>query len=975
VGIFSRLHKTPVKPEPEPPPSTEAFSWAPGRQPWLPGGTYVGTAGWASRVSRDEAISVPAVKRGRDLICSVGSLPLRMVSSTNEVTPSPLLRQIDPNTSNVVTLSQTLDDLLFEGVAWWEIISFGWDGFPVSARHLDVHAVSTTPPAGYPVQTLPSGLYPAGVVWVMGREIDAKNVVRFDSPNDPLTTAGARAVRRAIKLAQTSEMYADDPEARAYWTPRGDVDPGDRDTIVDHLTQYAAARRAGSEAYIPAALDRHLPQAPSAVDIQLAQLQQRSDLEIANLLGIDPEDIGVNVTSRTYANITDRRTDRINNVLAPYMASVTDRLSLNDVTKRGYRVAFDLDNYLKADPATRWSTYGTAIDKGIMSVEEIRERESLPPGVPTPPAPVPSPTPGVSVQTRGGFVSMSAVNDPVTVTFSTLLTVSKEKRTISGTVLPFNVPTDDSRKYKFVPGSVTWDSSAVGRIKLDREHDLRQLLGSATDLTADDTGIIGRFRIARTSAGDEALALAEDGALDGLSAVVEILSVADDTADDGTTVITGARLRRVTLTADPAFSDARVTTVAARAVRPGEEPMSVTTSVIPDPGPVEAFTSAVEAFTSAVEALGAVPAEQRSTVTPVVAVREPLVYSLAGVGPSFVRDAWDARHAGYGSSQAEEAVARLRRYGEQTAQLAAAATHAQFVNTGDTTDQAQIIPPGYRPDLYVGQVPQGRPLRDSIGTRVTLANATPFKVPVWVGSSGLSGTNVEGTGPSTGTMTNHTYLTVTPTAQSGEFVIVRELMDSSNPAVDVIAMNAMREEYAQDTEAVIATALAAATDDNTGSGQSTEGCYVYSVTGTGNDLMIDGVREMSADYGAHRFLEPDTLLASPTGFKALTKAIDDIGRPIAPFMAGQNAMGTYGRARRVMDVDGFAVPNVWSMTSTYDDLLMFVSTDLLVGESPLLTFRFEEKGGPENIYLNTWGYFAFQILRYTGIHACNYTSA
>ena len=978
------------RPAPRPDVLKAEFSWTPGTSPWLPGGTYVGTGGW-NRVTRAQALSVPAVVRGRNLICSISALPLQELDADRNVVDSPFLRQVDPNVPNVVTIAQTVDDLIFEGVSWWRVTEYTYDRRPKWAHHVDADAVSMTPPAGYPVQTLPSGVFPQGLVWVNGSAVDARHMIRFDSPNPALRDSGGPAIRRAIKLAQAGEMYADDPEARAYWTPEAGVDPGDEDDIKGYLSDYQTARRDGSEAYIPAALKRNLPQGTNPVDLQLAQLQQRSDLEIANLMSLDPEDLGVNTTSRTYANAVDRRVDKVNENLRMYMRAITDRLSMNDITKRGTRVEFDLSAYMQADPATRWGTYATAIDKGILTAAEVRAAENLP-DIPVEPAarPAPAPTPvqqePVMQNTRtGAVVALAAKHELVTVQFSTEdFAASKDRRTIAGMVLPFNVRTDDHRKLRFAPGSVAWNKAAVSHVKLDREHDTRQLLGSATEIKSGTDGVRGKFKVARTSAGDEALTLAEDGALDGLSAVVEILAAEPD--DDGGMYVTSAFLRRVTLTADPAFSGARVDTVAASAVRTPEGSTTVTDTaptVAPAAVPgtedlTAALTGATEAFTAAVEALnGSVPAEQRATGLRQAVVREPLVYSLTGLGHSFVRDAWDARNAPYGSTEGREALARLEKYSAQTAELAAsaAARQVELANAGNTTDQAQLIPPGYRGDLYVGQVPQGRPLFDSIGTRVTLANATPFKVPVWVGAANLSGTNVEGTGLAAGTITNHTYRTVTPTARQGEFVVTRELMDSANPAIDVIAMNAMQEEYRQDTEAIIAAAIAAATDNNTGSGQSTEGCYVYTVTGTGNDLAIEGVREMEADYPGHRFLVPDRMLASPTGYKGLVKAVDDIGRPIFPFVSPGNALGSTGRAAATLSVDGLACPNAWSLTDGTDDVVLFNAVDMLVGESPLLTFKFFEKGGPENIYLNIWGYFAFQILRYTGIHACAYTAA
>jgi HK97 family phage prohead protease len=942
-----------------------------------------------SKVSRSDAMSVPAIVRGRNLICSISTLPLIMLDSNREPTYCPLLDQIDSKTANVVTLAQTLDDLICESVSWWQITAYDWYGFPVHARHLDVGSVSLLPPREAPVQTLPSGLYPSGVVWVMGRAVDAEDVIRFDSPNDPLLVNGARAIRRALLLAQASEMYATDPEARAYWRPTAGEDPGTEEEIIAHLLRFAEARRANAEAYIPAALDRQTIQGPSAVDIQLAELQKRSDMEIANLLGIDPEDIGVNTTSRTYNNATDRRIDRLNTVLAPFMDAVTQRLSLGDVTRRGYKVVFDLDDYLKADPLTRWSTYGTALDKNVMSVSEVRTKEGLPVnGAPSQSRPSQDAVDVLATASRA--MSFAATMDAMqTVAFTGVsFAADPGKRTVSGTLVPFgSVGQNDYGKWRFAPGSIEWNKAAVSRVKLNRDHVRGQPIGAATSVRSDNSALSGDFKIARGTDGDIALQLAEDDVLDGLSVEVDILEYQRDPTADDVLLVTHARLIGVALTAVPAFDDARLTTVHASAHSGGTMPPEATNAPpagagtegpagpqAPPPAGPEDFARVFESFAAAVERLqGLVPPEQRQRLSKVERVREPMVYTLNGQGHSFVRDAWDVRNAGYGGQRAEEAYARLRKYSEQTAQVAQLEAQ-RFANAGNTTDQADIIPPGYRPELYVGQIPQGRPLFDSIGTRITLANATSFKVPLWVGSAGLSGTNSEGTGPSTGTITDHTYATVEPTAQSGEFVVTRELMDSSNPAIDIIAMNAMREEYAQDTEALIAAELAGATDNDTGSGQSTEGCYVYTVVGDGLDLAL-GIRTMEGEFPGHRHLTPDRMLASSTGYPALATAVDGIGRPLFPFVAPGNAQGTVGRAAASLAVDGLACPNAWSLTAGTDDLVLFTSPDILTGESPLLEFTFFEKGGPENIYLNIWGYFCVQILRYTGIHATSYTGA
>lgn len=979
-------------------PSRVLFSWPSG--PFLPGGTYVGTT-YTSRVTRDEALSVPAVLRGRNLLASIATLQLKQHGPDRSVSRSPLLEQIDPTVPNVVTLGMTVEDLLFDSVSWWRITAFGWDGFPVEAKHLDVDAVGTSPPPGYPLHTLPSGMFPNGAVWIMGHPVDAGEIIRFDSPNPPLLTAGARAIRRALKLAQAAEMYADDPEARAYWRPAEGADPADDTQIADMLDAYAEARRTRAEAYIPAAVIRETIDVMSAADRQLVELQRRSDLEIANLLGLDPEDLGINTTSRTYQNATDRRQDRINDVLSPYMRAITDRLSMNDVTKRGYRVSFDLDDYLRADPKTRAEVAKILHDIEALTVDEIREEEDLPALTPAqrrelkPPAPPAQPqmpaqqphapagapmaaarqsTPAAATFTRESGIQFDL--DEVQVHFA----VDEGRREITGIVVPFGpVARSGGRKWRFSAGSLKF--SDISRVKLLIDHDNSQAIGKATKTWATPEGQWATFKVARTPAGDRALALAADGVMDGFSVGVDFNEngYAPDPADRSVNDVVSAAWRETSLTAMPSFDDARVTGVAATAQERDLQMTATTEQTAPAapaaaPDTTAAFTAAVEAFTAAVERLGAMPTEQRATIpaTSSAKVTEPLVYSLTGMGPSFVRDAWEAHKGRYGSKETDEALARLRKYEEQTVELANQAA-LRFANAGNTTDQAQIIPPGYRPDMYVGMIPQGRPLNDA-WSHGTIANSTPFKVPVWVGSSGLNGTNSEGTGPSTGTITNHTYRTVTPTAQSGEFVVTRELMDSSNPAIDQIAQAAMREEYAQDTEAIIAAALAAATDNNTGAGQSTEGCYVYSCIGTGSDL-ADTIDGAWASFPYTRFLPPNRLLFAQTAYTNMVQAKDLQGRRLFPYNGPSNAQGGIGGAAQSIDVNGMPGRPAWSLTAGTDDAVTFNSVDGWVWESPLLSFRFEEKSGPENIVLNIWGYHAFQILRYTGIHAVAYTAA
>jgi hypothetical protein len=83
------------------------------------------------KVSRELALQVPAVKRGRDLICgTLGTLRFKQHGSDRRVLPSDLLDQPEEDVARSVTMTMTVEDMLLEGRAWWRILGFGPDGYP-----------------------------------------------------------------------------------------------------------------------------------------------------------------------------------------------------------------------------------------------------------------------------------------------------------------------------------------------------------------------------------------------------------------------------------------------------------------------------------------------------------------------------------------------------------------------------------------------------------------------------------------------------------------------------------------------------------------------------------------------------------------------------------------------------------------------------------------------------------------------------
>jgi hypothetical protein len=336
-------------------------------------------AGQGIPVDRAAALSVPAVLRGRNMICSVSTLPLQAIDGQNNVIDHPLFKQIDPNTANVVMLAMTVEDLLFDAVAWWRVTEFDALGFPAKCARYAPETVSLTPPVDYQRGFLPSELPTEGVVYMEGKPVPFAEVIRFDSPNPAFLVAGERAIRRALELDEAADLYANNRRMRGYFTPKDNVDPGSDEEIAGMLDDFADARAKRIDGYVPAALDYNQVQDPTPAELQIIAQQARADLSIANAIGIDPEDLGISTTSRTYQNAVDRRKDKINDVLSSFMKAITDRLTMPDVLPDGQSARFWLDDYLRADPKTRAEVQQLYRDMEVIDSTDIQRAEGLPP--------------------------------------------------------------------------------------------------------------------------------------------------------------------------------------------------------------------------------------------------------------------------------------------------------------------------------------------------------------------------------------------------------------------------------------------------------------------------------------------------------------------------------------------------------------------------------------------------------------------
>jgi phage portal protein BeeE len=288
-------------------------------------------------------MSVPAISRARDLICSaVSALPLTLFTVTwdapngrpfEEMTP-PVgwMARPDPNRTRQHILAWTTDDLFFYGRAYWRIADRYANTYP--------SAFEWMPAADVMVDA-------TGKVTHRGKLVAPGDVVEFLSPTDGVLSQGFRAISTAINLDAAAERFSM-AEIPAGWLEQTDnSEPMSADELSEIADTFAAARHARTVA----ALNPFIRWRESSMDparLQLVEARQHQALELARVGNIPPYFIGAPAgTGMTYLNAAQAKQDLIDYGAAPYIGCIEQTLSGPNVTPRGQAVRLDLNAWLR----------------------------------------------------------------------------------------------------------------------------------------------------------------------------------------------------------------------------------------------------------------------------------------------------------------------------------------------------------------------------------------------------------------------------------------------------------------------------------------------------------------------------------------------------------------------------------------------------------------------------------------------------
>jgi HK97 family phage portal protein len=327
-------------------------------------------------IDRNLALQVPAVSRCRNLICGViASIDLELIQkSTGRKLENPVwLDQLDLRQPRSVTISYLVEALLLYGVGYLRVNSVYQDDLRPSGFEwvANTRVTVTTDKYGDEVDYYS----------INGQRVPDSGVgslVTFQSLLPGVLETGGRTIQAALDIQKAASVAAATPMATGFIKNSGADLPEAQ--ISGLLAAWKAARNSRSTAYLTSTLD-YQTVGYSPKEMMYNEASQYLATEIARLMNVPAYYISADMNnSMTYQNIIDGRKEFVAYSLQPFISAIENRLSMDDITRRGNIVRFALDEtFLRADTLKRLEAIEKMLTLGLITVEQAQALEELSP--------------------------------------------------------------------------------------------------------------------------------------------------------------------------------------------------------------------------------------------------------------------------------------------------------------------------------------------------------------------------------------------------------------------------------------------------------------------------------------------------------------------------------------------------------------------------------------------------------------------
>ena len=535
-------------------------------------------------------------------------------------------------------------------------------------------------------------------------------------------------------------------------------------------------------------------------------------------------------------------------------------------------------------------------------------------------------------------------------TFSASITASDgESRMIAGKIAPYGeVGYTSAGKVVFQEGSINIPN--VDKVKLLMSHDNSKVVGRMRSVESKKDGMYASFSVSRSTAGSDAILLAQEQLMDGLSVGVEVTA---SEPKDNYLLVTAATLREVSLVESAAFTSAAVQSIAAQA---GEMPldaaMSTSTKVTTTNTVINSTTTETETETESEAAVTTAPEENAPEATDAAEQAAPTVEAARKIIMPSALNSQRVRHdiTSMGAYTARKVKASL---GDEESRL--------FVTAADDFSSAGL---GFTPTQYLKSIVStqgnfGRPAFECVDRQTVPAAGMTINRPKFTTYPTVT-VEAEG-GAVSNTDAVSEYLTSTISKYSGMQTLSIELLERSDPGFYDAITNELTNNYLKVTDAAVIAALTAGGTQATAVAATSAGIISY--ISTEAPLAYTGSSYFAKNY-----------LAGSSQWSLLLGATDSTGRPIYsaanPMNNGGNSTTTSAKGN-VMGLDLYVDRNV--VSTTIDESAFIIAPEAFtVFESPTAYMSVNVVSNLQ-VQIAIYGYMATMVNIAGGIRRFNLT--
>jgi len=473
----------------------------------------------------------------------------------------------------------------------------------------------------------------------------------------------------------------------------------------------------------------------------------------------------------------------------------------------------------------------------------------------------------------------------------TLTAADAESRIIAGRIVQWNAEGNTSAgPTMFEPNSIEFSKNT----KLVLQHDQTRPLGKLVEWSQDDMGITASFKIAKTTAGNDALEEAATGLRSDFSVGVD---VEEWDNKGGVMAISASKLIEVSLVTDGAIPGAEVQKVAAEDNKVSELDVQDETPKTTEGEQVSDTT--VPEVAPAAETVEAAKVEVKAATAPYtsVTVRNPIVDK---------------------ASYLEHSVRAS--LGNETSKMYVAAA-------ADITDNAGLVPTRQLTEVINGISNADRPIIDSISRGALPDAGMTFEIPKITVAPTVAVASEGGT-PSE-TDQNAAFVSVNVSKFIGQQTFSLELLDRSSPAFFAELVRQMEFAYAKATDTAVGTALITNGTDG-GNRSITDGSDV-----------ADFVSDAAVSIYTNTLGFAQNIVVSPAQWGVLMGLVDTAKRPIfQQTINPQNAGGDLTATAVRGNLLGLNLRVARALSGTGDNSMIIVNPDAYTWyESPRLSLQ------------------------------------